>query len=60
MTGQMDFHVGDLLSCFIADTGKKKKALIKLSLIKATLILLSSLIDLICLCSTIGYDLLLS
>lgn len=37
-----------------------KKALIKLSLIKATLILLSSLIDLICLCSTIGYDLLLS
>lgn len=52
----MDLCVGDLLSCFIAQHSANM-ALIKLSLIKVSLILLARLIDLICLSSTIGYDL---
>lgn len=55
VTGLMDLRVGDLSSCFVAHPGKIT-ALIKLSLIKGPLVLLSRLIDLICLRSTIGYD----
>lgn len=52
----MDLCVRDLLSCLIAQC-IANMALIKLSLIKVSLILLARLIDLICLSSTIGYDL---
>lgn len=52
----MDLLVGDLSGCFVAQHSANV-ALIKLSLIKVSLILLARLIDLICLSSTIGYDL---
>lgn len=56
LTGLMDLSIGDLLSRFITQHGANM-ALIKLSLIKVSLILLARLIDLICLSSTMGCDL---
>lgn len=52
----MHLSIGDLLSCSITRHGANMP-LIKLSLIKVSLILLARLIDFICLSSTIGCDL---
>lgn len=52
----MDLCIEDPLRCFITQLSANM-ALIKLSLIKVSLILLARLIDLICLSSTIGCDL---
>lgn len=56
LTGLMDLSKGDPLSCFKTQHSANMP-LIKLPLIKVSLILLARLIDLICLSSTIGCDL---